>query len=103
MEFPITSIKTLEGLQSIFDGEVKNLDEFTGNELLARIFGTILLYNNLDSKQKIGILDRIVKYLKELKGKLDSISEEWGINDYSISVDVPFGISVSLNFEPKKN
>ena len=41
--------------------EVKNLDKFMGDEVLARIFSTISIYNNFNDEQKIGIIARATK------------------------------------------
>ena len=98
MEFPDPRTATPEALESYFDNEIKNIDKVSGDELLARIFGDVLYFNSLEEQQKVGLLDKIVKYLKKLKEKLDQIGKEWGVSGYSISVTAPGIITVALNF-----
>lgn len=70
-------------------------------ELLARSFGVILFFNGLSDKQKASILDRLLRYLKELKKKLDAIAKDWGVSNYTIGVSFT-GANLSLTFEPKE-
>ena len=98
MKYPDPKTSTPEALESYFDDEIKNIDKVTGDELLARIFGDVLYFNSLEEQQKVGLLEKIVEYLKKLKEKLDQIGKDWGVSGYSISVTAPGVITVSLNF-----
>ena len=99
MKVPNATITTLEGIKAFFDEEITNIDNFANDELLARIFGVILYFNSLSENQKLGVFDRIIKYLKKLKEKLDQIAKEWGVKTYSIEARTPLGINVKLTFE----
>ena len=68
----------------------------------ARVLGVIMFFNSLSDKQKAGILDKIVNYLRRIKEKLDEIAREWGISSYSIGVSAPWGINISVTFETMK-
>lgn len=98
MKFPDASITTKEGLISFLKNEIKIIDELTGNELLARIFGMVLYLNSLSNQQKIGVIDWIIKWLRKLKDKLDEIAKDWRVSNYSIGVSAPWEVEVSLTF-----
>ena len=102
MKFPDRTISTIEGIDSFFKEEEKKLVEIKdANELLARSFGVILYFNSLSDEKKTGILDRLLRYLKELKKKLDTIARDWGVSNYTIGVGFT-GVNLSLTFETKE-
>ena len=102
MKFPDRTISTMEGIESFFKEEEKKMLEIKeANELLARSFGVILFFNSLSDKQKATILDKLLRYLKELKKKLDAIAKDWGVSDYAIGVSFT-GVDLSLTFKPKE-
>lgn len=100
MKFPDPTISTSEAFESFFNKEIEIIDELSGDELLARVLGVILYFNNLSETQKVGLLERIVEYLRKLKEKLDKIAKFWGVSNYSIGVSAPWGINISLTFTP---
>ena len=103
MKYPDSRKSTQEALETFFDDEIKNIDEVSGDDLLARMVGDILYFNSLEEQQKIRLLDKIVEYIKKVKEKLDQIGKNWGVSAYSISVTTPGVITISLNFTiPKK-
>lgn len=101
MKFPDVHISDLETLKSFFDDETDKIERITSDELLARMFGVIMFFNSINDQQKASLLDKIIKYLRKLKEKLDGIAKNWGVSSYSIGVHAPFGIDVSLTFEPQ--
>jgi hypothetical protein len=100
LNFPDATITSLEGLQSFFEDELEKIDTLEGDKLLARIFGVILYFNSLPEKRKAGLFDKMVEYLRKLKGKLDKIAKVWGVSNYSIGVSAPWGVNISLTFTP---
>jgi len=101
MEFPDRTISTAEAIESFFKKEEKMLEIKEADELVARSFGVILFFNSLSDKQRAAILDRLLRYLKKLKRKLDAIAKEWGVSNYAIGVSFT-GVTLSLTFEPKE-
>jgi hypothetical protein len=101
MKFPDRTISSPEAIESFFEEEEKKLVEIEADELLARSFGVILFFNSLSDSQKAGVLDRLLKYLKELKKKLDGIAKDWGVSNYKIGVSFT-GVQLSLTFETKE-
>jgi len=98
MKIPDKTISSPEGLISFFKEEEKKLMEIEPDEVLRRSFGVILFYNSLSDRQKAGVLDRLLNYLKKLKEKLDDIARDWGVDRYEIKVGL--GVSLSLTFKP---
>lgn len=45
-----------------------------------------------------GIIQRLLDWLKRIKGELDKIVRGIGADGYSIGVSAPFGVSVSIPF-----
>ena len=101
MKFPDRTISTIEGIESFFKKEEKKLVEIEADELLARSFGVILFFNSLSDRQKASVLDRLLRYLKKLKKKLDAIAKDWGVSNYTIGVSLT-GVNLSLTFETKE-
>ena len=101
MKFPDQTISTPKAIESFFKEEEKKLVESKeACELLARSFGVTLFFNSLSEAQKASVLDRLLRYLKELKKKLDLIAKDWGVSNYTIGVSFT-GVDLSLTFEPK--
>jgi hypothetical protein len=71
MKFPDRTTSTAEAIESFFKEEEKKLSEIKEpNDLLARAFGVTLYFNSLMDAQKASVLDRLVRYLKQLKKNL---------------------------------
>ena len=101
MKFPDRTISSPEAIESFFEEEGKNLVEIEADKLLARSFGAILFFNSLSDSQKAGALDKLQKYLRNLKKKLDDIAKDWGVSNYKIGVSFT-GVNLSLTFETKE-
>lgn len=97
MKFPDKTISAIEAFTSFFNEEEKKLMEIEPDEILARSFGVILFFNSLSDRQKAGVLNRLLNYLKKLKKKLDDVARDWGVDRYEIKVGL--GVSLSLTFK----
>jgi hypothetical protein len=100
MKIPDRKIASNEELTSFFTEQATQLGKIKGNDILENAFGVVLFFNSLSEERRAGILDKILKYLKKLKKKLDAIAKEWGVHSYSIAVSST-GITLSLEFEPE--
>jgi len=55
--------------------------------------------NNLPLRERVRILEKLVKYVRKLKKKLDDIGSKWGEQPYSLSVGFT-GVELTLDFKP---
>lgn len=85
-------------IEAFIDTEIANLSKTQDVSALSRIFRVIAYVNSLEQKRRAGILDKLLKYLHELKKKLDAIGKTWGLDSYSISVS-NIGLNLTLNFK----
>lgn len=57
-----------------------------------------LRFNLLSEKRKIGLFDRLMKYIEKFKNMLYKYGREMGMESFSITVGFPWGVSISVTF-----
>ncbi|MFZ0965676.1 MAG: hypothetical protein WAN82_03510 [Candidatus Bathyarchaeia archaeon] len=98
-KFSLPSVTASDSdIERFIDSETKFISQAQDVSALSRIFGVIAYINSLEQPRRAGLLERLLKYLHELKKKLDSIGKTWGVDSYSIGVEFT-GLSLTLNFK----
>jgi len=73
----------------------------TGIALIKKSGFLLLKFNNLSGNFKISLFDKLMNYVEKLKGLLEEYGKKIGVGSFSITVGVPFGVSISFTFEIK--
>jgi len=60
----------------------------------------IMYFNDLRWDQKIGLLEKLLEYLRKLKEKLDRVAKEWRAISYTFGVEL-FNVTLSIEFNPQ--
>lgn len=61
----------------------------------------VLRFNGLTQRRKIGLFDKLMKWVEKLKKLLEEHGRKVGIDSFSIQVGFPWGVSISFTFKPK--
>ena len=78
----------------------KELDE-TGTLLIKKTGDLLLRFNSLSQHYKIGLFDKLMKYVEKFRKLLEKYGKKIGVASFSINVGFPWGVSISLTFEVK--
>ena len=73
----------------------------TGLALIRKAGFLVLRFNLLSENEKIGLIDRLMKYIEKFKNLLDKYGRKIGVDSFSITVGFPWGVSISVTFTPK--
>jgi len=73
----------------------------TGMALVRKAGFLLLRFNLLSENEKIGLFDRLMKYIEKFKNLLDKYGKKIGVDSFSITVGFPWGVSISVTFIPK--
>jgi len=79
------------------DDEIKE----TGIALVRKAGFLVLRFNLLSENEKIGLIDRLMKYIEKFKNLLNKYGRKIGVDSFSITVGFPWGVSISVTFTPK--
>ena len=92
-----------QGLQ-MFQNELREIKGITEKSpwlAYTRLMSSIS-FLNAAAQQRIGIIDRLLNWISDIKDALDGIVKKIGASGYSIGVSAPFGLSISVSFSVKE-
>lgn len=97
-DMKLPSVHRYSGEVNEFLGqETRKLGQCEIDEAIPRAFGVVMYVNSLNPNERVGVLDRLLRYLHELKKKLDQVGKEWGVESYSLGVNLT-GLELTLDF-----
>ena len=89
-----------EDFEINFDHIISKLDGLTDPDKAFGYLVAVIIIFNKAIKENPSILEKLLKWIKKLKEKLDVIAKDIEADNYSISAGLS-GVSVEISFSPK--